>query len=616
MTFGFNVKTILISSLVIAQSSFAASQKSSDFQVYLNGEKPHFATPVSSKQNILAHTARNGFYLLTVELPIENKKKLIPLMIAELVSKNNKRETASQNSQKNKDKNTKKNSVKKNNETGGEKNADGKTENSLGNDLADNVENNVQLKSYVLGSHQFKKSSSELKVSGEVIDIAVPNELAEKVWFHIPAENVPKKATYLFEIYTPRDQKPGLYDLEIKFQIGGKNENKTFTLPLSLQVHEAVIPDHLDLKTSFGFSPSAVLKKHYGKWVAEELKLYQKYLAMSSEHRIDLHKIYLDFPQVETKDGQTDPDLLRHIKKPTPSFHEQMLEVQSGALSSLNYQWSTTDLPVPEKQKTNPTPLYWKSLAASAKKLKLDNNFVYFVDEPQPKDLPNLVKKVKEIKQWAPDLKYLVTTHYRPALEDSFNVWCVNIIQWDRPGFPKPSFYLARREEKNEDFWLYVGCNSHGCSGPEDILNPDLVIDRAAAYNVAFPWMAWRYQARGILYYNTVEAYSHDFLSPWQDPFLFTGYGEGNLFYPCKPEICGGKDQFPIASLRLKVLRQGLEDVQLLTMAEKKSTDVREWVQKLIPNSRKFPTEMSEYEKIKVKALEVLDKKETKKSSP
>lgn len=540
--------------LVFPVFAFAVTEK--DLTLYLDGEKPNLSKPVEKSQNSkVIHLARNQFYLFTVELPQESKKKLQPLISYEFANKA--------------------------------------------------PEFQLQLRAYVLGSHQLQKSSTQSKASGEVVDILVPNELARKPGFHIPLQNVPKKATYLFEIYVPQGQKPGSYSAEIKFKSSAQGA-KEFKIPLSPVIHQATLPDQFQLKTSFGFSPSAVLKKHYGKWVREEQELYQKYFSLASEHRLDLHKIYLYFPEPKGKPEAIDPDLLSAQAK-GPSFQEQMHELQSGQQSFLKYQWSTSDLPIPEIQKTKPTKVFWESAEASVQKYKLKDSFVYFVDEPKAQELPGLAQKVKEIKKWAPSLQYLVTTHYRPMLEGSFNLWCVNIFEWDRPNFPTPDFYLNRRQTQKEDFWLYTGCNAHGCNGPEEIQNPDLVIDRPTAFHLAFPWMAWRYQASGILYYNTVEAYGHDLQSPWKDPFVFTGYGEGSLFYPCPPEICGSKEQIVLPSLRLKLLRQGLEQVQLLSMAEKKSTDIRKQVEKIIPHSRKFPVEASAYQEIVNQALQALD---------
>jgi hypothetical protein len=137
---------------------------------------------------------------------------------------------------------------------------------------------------------------------------------------------------------------------------------------------------------------------------------------------------------------------------------------------------------------------------------------------------------------------------------------------------------------------------------------PDLMIDRASAYQRAFPWMALRYGAGGVLYYDTVYGYSHgNPESPWKDAFSFKGYGEGNLFYPCTPDLGGCAEPKVAPSLRLKVLRDGFEDVQILRMARAKGAPVDRWLTEFIPNSRTFNKTTEAYEALKRRALRAMD---------
>ena len=353
-----------------------------------------------------------------------------------------------------------------------------------------------------------------------------------------------------------------------------------------------------------------MLKKHYGAWNSEELKLYRKYFELASDHRIDLHKIYLSLP-----DKPGNGDLLTNGAK-GQSFMELWKGVESGDVSTFGYRWSTTDLPVPESMKypaTRPVAeralikKYWQALNLAVARHDLQNStYVYFVDEPKPETFPKLAASLKLIRPWAPDLQFMVTTHHKPVLEGAFNVWCVNLIEWDLPSFPKPEFYAAR-QARGEKLWLYVSCNSHGCDNADDVKLPDLVMDRPSAYQRVFPWMALRYKATGILYYDTVYGYNASENSPWKDPFQFTGYGEGNFYYPCTPAVCGTKDHEVLPSLRLKTLRDGLEDTQILAMARTRGLPVDQWIKELIPNARHFPVDTAAYESVKVRALEALE---------
>ncbi len=46
----------------------------------------------------------------------------------------------------------------------------------------------------------------------------------------------------------------------------------------------------------------------------------------------------------------------------------------------------------------------------------------------------------------------------------------------------------------------------------------------------------------------------------------FTGNGDGTLFYPGTPAKIGGTSHIPVASIRLKMIREGMEDYEYLKL--------------------------------------------------
>lgn len=469
----------------------------------------------------------------------------------------------------------------------------------------------VTFSTYLLGVHRLTKSSYQATlVPGEVADIPVPLEWVEKKWITLPEENVPARPTYLFELRTEPDGPAGYYKGELTFEFNKQN----YKIPIRLKVHNTVLPAKFDLETSFGFAPWDVLKKHYGKWHKDNMKLYKIYAQAALEHRIDLHKFYVKYPQEEAKDPLMEGPVAEQ------TFLGQTEGLYNGSLSPFGFQMKITDLPIPleyKKVKNSKVPkdkleAFWKRMNATVLKHKLqDRSFVYFVDEPKKEDLDSLGEDLRTIRKWAPDLRFLVTNPYKNSLEGAVNLWCVGLSNLDRPTEKPSDFYLQRtliqESSKNEKFWIYVGCNAHGCSGTEDPGTPDLIIDRASAYQRAFPWVALRYQAQGILYYDTVYGYSKGTAeSPWKDPFAFTGFGEGNLFYPCTEKLGQCKEPRMLSSLRLKILRDGLEDVQILKMALPSSPLLKEQVHKLVVGVQDFKKSTEAYEKVKRSALQAL----------
>ena len=144
---------------------------------------------------------------------------------------------------------------------------------------------------------------------------------------------------------------------------------------------------------------------------------------------------------------------------------------------------------------------------------------------------------------------------------------------------PRPAYAGFLSGEPGREFWLYASCESHGC-GPDTPCTypeeptpdtegwPDYVIDEPASQARAMPWVAYEYGATGELYYSATWSLP----TAWTDQCVFGGNGEGNLFYPGRPEgypgsadsVIGGTTDIPIESLRLKRIRDGREDYEYL----------------------------------------------------
>jgi hypothetical protein len=94
------------------------------------------------------------------------------------------------------------------------------------------------------------------------------------------------------------------------------------------------------------------------------------------------------------------------------------------------------------------------------------------------------------------------------------------------------------------------------------------MIDASGAANRVMQWVAWKYRIEGELYFSMNEAYGHA-QDPWTDVRLFGGNGDGTLFYPGRPARIGGLSDIPIESIRLKLIREGLEDYEYLALLAK-----------------------------------------------
>src|SRR2546422_1483889 len=114
---------------------------------------------------------------------------------------------------------------------------------------------------------------------------------------------------------------------------------------------------------------------------------------------------------------------------------------------------------------------------------------------------------------------------------------------------------------------------SFGCSGVGPGYDytggsgwPTYAIDSDATRNRAMEWMSFSYDISGELYYETTQAYFSG--DPWVNQLNFGGTGDGTLFYPGTTGRIGGQTEIPLGSVRLKKIRDGMEEYAPLALAK------------------------------------------------
>ena len=120
---------------------------------------------------------------------------------------------------------------------------------------------------------------------------------------------------------------------------------------------------------------------------------------------------------------------------------------------------------------------------------------------------------------------------------------------------------MAEQEAQGDEVWWYV-CWEPGypfCN---------MYVNENGINHVALFWQQYMCGVDGFLYWCVnYWTYVDD---PWTDMATVQGwlsdsvYGDGSLLYPGKKVGIEG----PVASLRLECIRNGLEDVELLKLAE------------------------------------------------
>ncbi len=456
----------------------------------------------------------------------------------------------------------------------------------------------VEYNVFWMGSHNIKESSYGTKAIGEVEDILIPLNDIITYKIQVPKENQPKELTLLFELYIPPNAKSGRYDLELSY----KYLKNDYSLKFPLDIYRPSIPRRLSFETSFGFAPWTATLKHYGEWVKDNDEMFTKYFDLATNHRIDMHKIYSHHPKErELKEKGLDYKMDRSQK----TFWNWWETLYNGTESQYGFKWNTTDLPAEESKKSGEDSKYWKQLNDFVKKSKMKESlFVYYHDEPPAKELKSILKKLATVKKSAPDLNFLIAA-------ENHNKSFYGLVDWLAANYSTWSSDVLSEKKKDpklKKLYFYTSCNSHGCAKALDKGEPDFVTDRLPGHIRSIPWIGFFQNFDGFLYYDTLRGYLESDLSPWKDPFLFTGYGEGNLFYPCNMKICKTKKMLVYPSLRLKILRDGLEDFELLKQAQDKKISLEKY-KDIFSSKTAFWKNDNSYEKAKRELMNLIGAK-------
>jgi hypothetical protein len=142
---------------------------------------------------------------------------------------------------------------------------------------------------------------------------------------------------------------------------------------------------------------------------------------------------------------------------------------------------------------------------------------------------------------WCPLFAFLEETSIQRVQSEGDAVWSYTALCQRTPSY-SPDYQKVRGQ--NPPYW--------------QIDFPVL------SYRIA-PWLNRRYGVTGLLYWTTV-CWTSPQRDPWDSPgFRLNFNGEGMLFYPGEDAGIDG----PITTIRLKNLRDGMEDYEYFVLLER-----------------------------------------------
>lgn len=376
------------------------------------------------------------------------------------------------------------------------------------------------------------------------------------------------------EVCVPAGAAPGEYRGEVRLREG---DRALAAVPVRLRVWPFALPATGTFTAAFGL-PTRVGTRALGR--PDDPELGRALAAVLLRHRISPYTLSADPPDGTCTARRCDLDWSRFDAELGPVLDGTLVPGVKGTFAEVRISAKVWDGP---EQDLAATLRAWKRHFDA--RGWGDRLWLYTLDEPRPEQFPELRRRARLARQAG--IPVFATLAPHPALAGAVDAFAPNLT-------------LAPDRPVRGVSFSYASCMSHGCDeipprGPtrtamlRDFRGwPGYAIDRPGTAARAVPWLGWRRGLSGELYYDVLHAWID--ADPWHDVRAFAGNGDGTLLYPGRPAELGGVHGFPVESIRLKIIRDALEDVELLRMAEAAGLGAlaRRTAARLVPTARGF----------------------------
>jgi len=377
------------------------------------------------------------------------------------------------------------------------------------------------------------------------------------------------------DVHVPKEASAGTYGGTITVTT---KDGTSRRIPVSLTVWDFTLPDGPTLSNHFGSFRNIVRYFDVRPGSDEYREIEMRYCEALAEHRINPPIPRSLLPEVGD-DGSLRiiPERDRKLKEFMTRFH-------------------VTDFEIPRAPFKDPTGTnrdkvirYLKDYYGYAKKNGWDKRAYYYMhDEPNlPENYEHVRKYGRLVHESVPGLKCLVVEQTYPQnpswpdIDPAVDIWCPLWAFIDRET-------ILEKISHGDEVWSYTALTQRAPSyhpdyeKVKDLDPPYWHIDRPLTVYRVPAWINWQYNITGLLYWTTVTTV----LDPWNNP-AFSHFGRhfnggGFLLYPGTP--CGIDG--PVAGIRLKNLRDGMEDYEYFVILEKLAgrKAVTEIVDEIAPN--------------------------------
>ncbi|RKH52601.1 DUF4091 domain-containing protein, partial [Corallococcus llansteffanensis] len=447
-----------------------------------------------------------------------------------------------------------------------------------------------------------KTASVEGEPVGRWPDGLVPDtdEVAQEPRNAFPFDVPAGEARALWvDVHVPRDAPPGDYTGTVTVEAAGGFQRQ---VTARLTVVDAVMPSTSSLATAFLLTPSQVCRAHTGRedCSTQELQpLLARYQQLALEHRLTLPNLVPRRPWHPSW-NDFDATFGPYLDGTAPT------RLPGARMTSMEYDGPLT----PDELRGFTEHMRERGWLGQA--------YVQIGDEPPyGSSFAEVQATGALVRQAAPELRTMLTTNSLQlklnALEPLVDVVVplVNHLDGTEPGFvgDQSATYTHFLSRPGTELWTYQSCMSHGCApgthAPENLPGagwPSYMLDRSAAKVRSMEWVTFLQGGKGELYYETVLMLP----TAWSDQYRFNGNGDGTLFYPGTPAAIGGTTHVPVASLRLKLIRQGMQDYEWLkAVGDAGDPDfARKVARELIPSASRVPDDGAAFDAARLRLIQ------------
>ena len=390
------------------------------------------------------------------------------------------------------------------------------------------------------------------------------------------------------DVLIPIDQAPGDYGGEIEIDVAGVAQA---AVPVALHVGTFALPSTATLASAFGMGWNTPPLVHCGGAFP--------YCGGDADKSNAIRALYLR-SALEHRFTVSNTDFQPPFGGDLALYEKHVLPLVDGTATTRLPGARLTTVVLDGGKSSLAT---WITYAKS--KAFMDRLFYYPVDEPGTNagTWTNFVSESDALHAADPTAEIILTTSMQDAQQFSdapkIDIFVPVLDQmWGRPGSgydgdqrSKYDAWLATASPAKRKLWMYQSCDQHGCGscgtpspGPDYVGWPSRVIDSSGVQDRAFEWWSWIEGTSGELYFET----TYQLATAWDanGQCAFSGSGDGTLFYPGKPSVIGGASDIPIESIRMKMIREGMEDYEyLVQVAAKNPALARSIALGLFPNA-------------------------------